>query len=142
MVKHEEMIVDSKVYKLNQREDTVGFLSEEECARLNIADANPRIRMGFVDKRIPFIVLADGGVIADTNANNPKTIADNFKESIAAENLYYGAGFIDVHHGNRTLVFRHMASALFSRKWHVIDVAGELQAELDLYYPGYRVRGF
>jgi hypothetical protein len=116
------------------------FLSAQAQADLDKADANPFVRISMPDKVIPFIVTADGGVIADINANNPKTIYENLKSVIPAATLQGGAGFIEVFHGNKLLVFKHVESGIFGKEWLVDDVASALQFELGLYYPGYQIR--
>ena len=115
------------------------FLSEQAQTILETTDANPYIKISAPDKSIPFIVLPDGGVIVDNTANNPKIILKNFKLSIAADKLY-GAGIIDVYHGNKTLLFRHIESSIFEKQWRVDDIASALQLELNVYYPGYNIR--
>ncbi len=54
------------------------FLSEQLQAILEMTDANPYIKISAPDKSIPFIVLADGGVIVDNTANNPKNYLEKF----------------------------------------------------------------
>jgi len=115
------------------------FLSEHAQATIEITDANPYIKISAPDKSIPFIVLPDGGVIVDNTANNPKTILKNFKLAASSDKLY-GAGFIDVCHGNKTLLFRHIESSIFEKQWRVDDIASALQLELNVYYPGYNIR--
>ncbi|WP_259070326.1 hypothetical protein HDF24_14720 [Mucilaginibacter sp. X4EP1] len=114
------------------------FLSEQLQAKLDTADNNPFIKINLPDKSIPFIVLSDGGVVADITANNPKTILKNIPHSLSADNL--GAGFIEVYHGNKTLVFYHIESGIFGKRWLVDNIASALQLELNLYYPGYNIR--
>jgi hypothetical protein len=131
--------------ELNEYHDTeveapLQFLSEQIHKELEIADANPFIRISTPDKSIPFIILSDGGVVADIRANNPKTIAGNMLSKFPTDNLQLGAGFIDVHFGNKTLVFRHVESGIFGKKWLVDDVASALQTELNLYYPDFKIR--
>ena len=124
----------------SENEAPINFLDEKVLAHLEEADANPFVKINTPDKRIPFIVLSDGGVIADITAINPKTIAENLWADIPADKLHGGAGFIEVFHGNKLLVFHHVESALFAKKWLVDDVASALQSELNLYYPGYKIR--
>jgi len=117
------------------------FLNEQIHAKLEKADANPFVKISLPDKRIPFIVLSDGGVVADITAHNPKTMAENLESVIPSSKLYGGgAGVIDVYHGNKTLVFRHVGSSLFTKRWLVDDVASALELELNLYYPDYQIR--
>ena len=106
--------------------------------KLEKADTNPFVKISVPDKSIPFIVLSDGGVIADITAKNPNSLLKNIRVPIHAENP--GAGFIEVYHGNKTLVFHHIESSIFKKKWLVDDVASALQHELNLYYPGYKIR--
>jgi hypothetical protein len=122
-----------------ENELLVQFLSEHTLEQLEKADGNPFIKISTPDKRIAFIVLPDGGVIADITANNPKTILKNLQLSIITDKQT-GAGFIDVHHGNKTLVFHHVESNMFEMKWRVDDIASALQLELSLYYPDYQIR--
>ena len=116
------------------------FLSDHEVAKFIQADTNRLVRISVPDKIIPFIVLADGTVIADVTARNPKTVIENSQSHITPETPAQGAGFIDVYYSNRTLVFRHVESRIFSKKWHLQDVVSKLHFELELYYPGYQVR--
>jgi hypothetical protein len=133
------MYQNLKEYAL--KEPSIEFLSDELKEKLAAANANPFIKIGTPDKSIPFITLMNGGVIADITANNPNTIAKNIRVLIPGEELVGGgAGFIDVHHGNRTLVFRRVESRLFSKQWLIDDVASALQNELALYYPGYLIQ--
>jgi len=127
-------------YPASEKDMPVQFLSEHQLAEFEKADANPFIKICLPDKIIPFVVLSDGGVIADITANNPKTIIENLEPIISADKLNRGAGYIDVYYGNRTLVFRHVESSIFEKKWIVDDIASALQLELNLYYPGYQVR--
>jgi hypothetical protein len=114
------------------------FLPEKTLATLEKTEANPFIKISMPDKSIPFIVLSDGGVIADITAKNPNSLLKNIRLPIHADNP--GAGFIDVYHGNKTLLFRPVESSIFEKKWRVDDIASALQLELNLYYPGYRIR--
>lgn len=116
------------------------FLSEQVQAKLDKADTNRFVRISIPDKVIPFIVTTDGGVIADITANNPKTIVENLKSIIPAATLHGGAGFIEVFHGNKLLVLRHVESSVFKKKWLADDIASALQFEFDVYYPGYQIR--
>ena len=125
-------------YWTSENERAIQFLNESTLAELEKADTNPLIKISIADRSIPFIVLSDGGVVADITANNPKTILKNIQLNSSAGNL--GAGFIDVFHGNRTLLFRLVESNIFKKKWWVDDVASTLQQELNLYYPGYQIR--
>jgi len=128
-----------KEYPTAENETPVHFLSEHTLAQIEKADANPFVKISSPDSSIPFIVTPDGGVIADNTANNPKTVLKNFQLASSAEKTY-GAGFIDIYHGNKILNFRHVESLIFAKKWRVDDIASALQVELNLYYPGYRVR--
>jgi hypothetical protein len=47
---------------------------------------------------------------------------------------------MEIFHGNRTIVFHHIESSIFKKKWWIDDVASALQSELNLYYPGYQIR--
>jgi hypothetical protein len=114
------------------------FLNEKTQGKLDEADANPFIKISVPDKNIPFIVLEDGGVIADITVNNPLTILKNIHLPVHSDK--HGAGFIDVFHGNKTLVFRPVESSIFEMKWRVDDIASALQVELNLYYPEYKIR--
>ncbi|HWZ13602.1 MAG TPA: hypothetical protein VNW95_00085 [Mucilaginibacter sp.] len=124
----------------SESESAFQFLSEQAQVRLDQADANRFVRICTPDKVIPFIVTTDGGVIADITANNPKTIVENLKSIIPAAVLRGGAGFIEVFHGNKLLVLRHVESSVFEKKWLADDIASALQFEFDVYYPGYRIR--
>jgi hypothetical protein len=124
----------------SQNEVLINFLNEKLLMQLEKADANPFVKISTPDKRIPFIVLPDGGVIADITAANAKAIVENFEADIPADKLQGGAGFIEVFHGNKLLVFHHIHSAFFAKDWLVDDVASALQSELNLYYPGYIIR--
>jgi hypothetical protein len=117
----------------------VQFLSEREVEKLEKADDNPLIQIYTYDKTIPFIVLSDGWVIADITANNPNTILKNLQVSINLDQRI-GAGVIEVHHGNKTLLFRPVISRIFEKKWRTDDIVSALQYELNLYYPGYQIR--
>jgi len=63
------------------------FLNEKVQAKLEKADANPFVKISIPDKSIPFIVLSDGGVVADITANNPKTILKNIQLNINSNKL-------------------------------------------------------
>jgi hypothetical protein len=131
----------SKEERTAENEALFQFLSEKTRVQLENADANPFIKIAGPDKSIPFIVLSDGGVVADITAHNPKPMAEHLQSAIPSEKLYDGgAGFMDVYHGNKTIVFRHIESSLFDKPWLVDDVASALQLELNLYYPGYLIR--
>jgi hypothetical protein len=129
----------SKEYLITENETPIHFLSEQAQSKLDMADANPYLKISAPDISIPFIVLSDGGVIADNTAHNPKTILENFKRSVASGKSC-GAGFMDIYHGNKTLMFRHIESSIFEKKWRVDDVVSALQLELNLYYPNYYIR--
>ena len=133
------MAQDLKAGVSPENEPLFYFLSEKHLEDLEAADANPYVKMCEPDKNIPFIVLADGGVVADITANNPKTILKNMEISDKSGKLL-GAGSIDVFHGNKTLLFHHIESAIFEKKWLVDNIASALQHELNLYYPEYRIR--
>jgi hypothetical protein len=124
----------------SENEAIITFLNEKLLMRLEKADANPFVKISTPDKRIPFIVLSNGGVVADITAMNPKAIVESLEVDIPADKLQGGAGFIEVFHGNKLLVFHHIESAFFAKKWLVDDVASALQSELNLYYPGYTIR--
>jgi hypothetical protein len=121
-----------------ENEPLFQFLNEKVQAKLEKADANPFVKISVADKSIPFVVLSDGGVVADITASNPKTILKNIPLPIPSDR--HGAGFIDVFHGNKTLVFRPIESGIFEMKWRIDDIASALQFELNLYYPGYQIR--
>ncbi len=129
-----------KEFETSGNEAPVQFLSEENIIKLEVADANPFIKISSPDKSIPFIVTSDGGVIADITVNNPKTIVKNLQSALPADELSGGAGFIDVFYGNQLLVFRHITSKFFEKSWQVDDIVSALQSELNLYYPGYQIR--
>jgi len=133
------MEAKSKEERLTENEALFQFLNEKTRVQLEKADANPFIKINLPDHSIPFIVLSDGGVVADINANNPKTILKNIQLNITADKPI-GAGIIEVYHGNKILEFRHIESGIFVKKWLVDDVASALQLELSLYYPGYVIR--
>jgi hypothetical protein len=133
------MIRNINEYAVSENEALIQFLNEYELEKLKKADDNPFVRISLPDKSIPFVVLPDGGVVADITANNPKTILKDIQINIPA-GRQPGAGFIDIYHGNKTLLFRHIESAIFGKKWRVDDIASALQIELNLYYPGYLVR--
>ena len=78
-------------------------------------------------------------LLADITAKNPTTILKNPEISIPHDKPP-GAGVIAVHHGNRTLLFKHIESGIFEKRGLVDDVASALQLELNLYYPGYQIR--
>ena len=120
-------------------EPIIQFLSDYDQEKLEKADDNPLIQICSYDKSIPFIVVPDGGVIADITANNPNTILKNLQLSINLEKQI-GAGVIEVYHGNKTLLFRPVLSRIFEKRWRIDDVASALQSELNLYYPGYQIR--
>jgi hypothetical protein len=122
-----------------ENEPIIQFLSEQELEKLENADKNSLIEICSYDKSIPFIVLSDGGVIADITANNPNTILKNIQFTVTLDKQI-GAGFIEVHHGNKTLLFRRVESRIFEKKWRIDDIASALQVELNVYYPGYRIR--
>ena len=132
------MIPELKEYYVLENETEIQFLNEQELEKLEKADANPFIKFNMPDKSIPFVVLSDGGVAVDVTANNPLTVLKNNVKNISATNP--GAGFIDVFHGNKTLLFRHIISSVFRKKWDVDEIVSALQFELNLYYPGYRIR--
>jgi hypothetical protein len=117
----------------------VQFLSERDVEKLKKADNNPLVQLCTYDKSISFIVLSDGCVIADITANNPNTILKNLQVSINLDKQI-GAGVIEVHHGNKTLLFRPVISRIFEKKWSTDDIVSALQCELNLYYPGYQIR--
>lgn len=125
-------------YPAPENEPFIQFLNESMLEKLENADANPFVKISVPDKSIPFIVLSDGGVVADITAKNPNSLLKNIRLPIQADNP--GAGFIDVYHGNKTLVFHQIESSIFKRKWRIDDVASALQSELNLYYPGYQIR--
>ena len=129
-----------KVEKFGTSESEVEmqFLSERELTELKDADANIAVRFSGPDKSIPFIILANGVVVVDNTANNPKTIL--YHTTIAIPDEPPGAGYIDIHHGNRTLLFRRIESAIFGKRWHINEVVSAIQFELNLYYPGYQIR--
>src|ERR1700761_331940 len=85
-----------------QNEVTPRFLTGKALANLETAEANPYIKISSPDKTIHFVVLPDGGVIADNTAQNPKTILKNFDLAIAA-GRGYGAGFMEIYHGNKII---------------------------------------
>jgi len=121
-----------------ENEPIFQFLNENVQAKLEKADANPFVKISAPDKSIPFIVFSDGGVVVDITASNPNTILKNIHLPIHSDR--HGAGFIDVFHGNKTLVFRPVESGIFEMKWRIDDIASALQLELNLYYPGYHIR--
>ena len=121
-----------------ENESLFQFLSEKTRATLEKADANPFVKISVPDKSSPFIVLSDGGLVADITAKNPNSLLKNIRLPIHADNP--GAGFIDVYHGNKTLLFRRIESSVFTKKWRIDDIASALQSELNLYYPGYQIR--
>jgi hypothetical protein len=104
-----------------------------------MANANPFIKMNVADISMPFIVMADGGIIVDNTANNPKNILKNFQLTVSATS-FYGAGFIDIYYGNKTIALRHVESTIFKKKWRIDDVVSALQLELNIYYPGYHIQ--
>ncbi|TWI94768.1 hypothetical protein JN11_04549 [Mucilaginibacter frigoritolerans] len=124
----------------SENDAPINFLNEKVLVQLEKADANPFVKISTPDKRIPFIVLANGGVVADITAMNSKAIAESLEADIPADKLQGGAGYIEVFHGNKLLVFHHIESAFFAKQWLVDDVASALQSELNLYYPGYIIR--
>jgi hypothetical protein len=128
-------------YPILENGEPIQFLTPDEKEKLSRADANPFVRISTIDKVIPFIILANGGIVADISANNPKSIAKNLEGIIPASQLSGGgAGFIDVYHGNKTLVLRHVESSIFTKPWLVDDIVSALQDELNIYYPGYRIQ--
>jgi hypothetical protein len=133
------MIRSINEHLVKDNEPNIQFLSDYDHEKLDRADDNPLIQMSSFDKSIPFIVVPDGGVIADITANNPNTILKNLQMSINLDHQI-GAGVIEVHHGNKTLLFRQVLSRIFEKRWRVDDIASALQTELNLYYPGYQIR--
>jgi hypothetical protein len=114
------MIPELKEYYVLENEAEIQFLSEQELEKLEKADANPLIKFNMPDKSIPFVVLSDGGVAVDVTANNPLTVLKNNVRNISATNP--GAGFIDVFHGNKTLLFCHITSGIFGKKRHIDEI--------------------
>ncbi|HEY2580157.1 MAG TPA: hypothetical protein VGI43_00025 [Mucilaginibacter sp.] len=125
-------------YLLQSDEDEVQFLSEERLATLKKVAINPFVKISLPDTTIPFIVLPDGGVVADITANNPITVLKNMGIATSDDKLT-GAGIIEVHHGSRILFSRRIESTTFKKKWYVDDIVSALQFELNLYYPDYRI---
>jgi len=115
------------------------FLSEKAHVKLEKIDTNPFVRISAPDRSIPFVVLPNGRVIPDITANNPKIILNNIQFNNTSDKQI-GAGYIDIYHGNKTLLFRSIESLLFQKKWLVADIVLALRIELNLYYPGYQIR--
>jgi hypothetical protein len=122
-----------------QNEVTPRFLTGKALANLEAAEANPYIKISSPDKIIHFVVLPDGGVIADNTAQNSKIILRNFDLAIAT-GKGYGAGYMEIFHGNKIIEFHHVESTIFDKKWRIDDVIAGLANELNAYYPGYFVR--
>ncbi len=103
---------------------------------------NPLIQIASPDKTILYIHIPYGEVIAGINAKNHWDLLMQSKLPMPEENKQYGAGWIDVYHGNKRLVFRSFTekeNASFRGLSSLDDTVSELDLYFQVYYPGYEV---
>jgi hypothetical protein len=116
------------------------FSSEYALAQIEKRGGNRLISFTKPDKSIPFVIIDHQIVMAD-RYTDPADLLIQFRNS--NKNIPTGkfpGGFMDVFHGNRTLVFRHDNADTVLKNWDIDSLTDSLNLELSIFFPDYQIR--
>ncbi len=114
-------------------DSNIRFYNESSMGQI-VHQINPDILVAKPDLTIPFIMPEREKVIANATVATIEEVISQV--GITADHKLYGKGFIDVYHGNKTLVFRPSNR----EKWDLPEfeyVITRFEKELSVFYPGY-----
>ncbi len=107
-----------------------------------IEDAdNPFIKIAKPDLQILFVDLPSGQLLASYDAANHYDLLT--KHETPKEGKKYSAGYVDIYHGSKRLIFRGFEKEnheLFIPPWRIYDIAVKMDEQIQIHYQDYQIR--